>query len=115
MHRAERDGWVHFLPAARAGLTWALIDRGQLDPAAATLAAARTDASWEQSTMQTLVLEAEARIHLARGQPQDALDAALAAGRIFEWALVPHPSIAAWRGPGWSPGGRTGGPATAQG
>ena len=91
---AERHGWSQFLLAARAQLAWALIDRGELDAATATL----DGAGDEPSGMQALILEARARIHLARGEPGLALDAALAAGRLFsEQALIPNPSLLPWR------------------
>jgi DNA-binding CsgD family transcriptional regulator len=94
---AESDGWVFFLPAARAHLSWSLIERGELDAALAQLEMARDDVAWPASAMQALVYEAKARLHLALAEPGLALDAALAAGRIFEEALVENPSIAPWR------------------
>jgi DNA-binding CsgD family transcriptional regulator/tetratricopeptide (TPR) repeat protein len=91
---AERDGWSQFLLAARAQLAWALIERGELDAATAVL----DGAGDEPSGMQALILEARARIHLARVQPGLALHAALAAGRLFsEQALIPNPSLLPWR------------------
>jgi DNA-binding NarL/FixJ family response regulator len=94
---AERDGWRQFLPAARAQLAWALIDRGELDAAAAELQRARHDAAWEASSMQALVLEAQARIHLARGEHEQALRAALEAGEVAMQSLIPNPSVVPWR------------------
>jgi DNA-binding CsgD family transcriptional regulator/tetratricopeptide (TPR) repeat protein len=94
---AERDGWRQFLPAARAQLAWALIEQEQLAAAAEALAQARRDASWERSSMQALVLEAEARLHLARGDARRALDAALSAGRVFHEAMIPNPAVVPWR------------------
>jgi tetratricopeptide (TPR) repeat protein len=94
---AQRDGWVHFLPAARAGVAWSLIDRGEVEAAAACLSAAHDDATWDQSSQQALVFEAEARVHLTRGQPQQALDNALEAGRVFAEAKIVNPSIVPWR------------------
>ncbi|MGH2902300.1 MAG: LuxR C-terminal-related transcriptional regulator [Solirubrobacteraceae bacterium] len=94
---AERDGWRHHLPAARAQLAWALIDRGQLDAAAGQLELAPRDASWERSSSQALVLEAWARLHLARGEHAQALEAALAAGQVTAQARIPNPSLVPWR------------------
>jgi ATP/maltotriose-dependent transcriptional regulator MalT len=94
---SERDGWRQFLPASRAQLAWALIDRGELDEAMAELHRARSDASWPRSSMQALVLEAQARVHLARAQPEPALRLALDAGHVFEQALIANPSIVPWR------------------
>ncbi len=89
----ERHGWAQFLTAARAQLAWALIDCGDLAGAAATLDGAERNESSEQG----LVLEARARLELARGDPRAALAAALAAGRVFEAGLITNPSIAPWR------------------
>ncbi|HET7589078.1 MAG TPA: AAA family ATPase [Solirubrobacterales bacterium] len=94
---AEPEGWLFFLPAARAQLSWALIERGELAAAAAQLELAHQDATWRGSSMQALVFECEARLHLARSEPAVALEAALAAGRVLEEALIPSPSVAPWR------------------
>jgi DNA-binding CsgD family transcriptional regulator len=94
---AEREGFRHFLPAARAQLTWALVERGELDAAIVQLDQAASDPSWEQSSMQALVREAQARVYLACGEAQRALSAALDAGRVAELARVPNPSVLAWR------------------
>jgi DNA-binding CsgD family transcriptional regulator/tetratricopeptide (TPR) repeat protein len=95
---AERDGWRHFLTAARAQLAWALIERGELDTAALQLEQARVDPGLEQISAQALVFEARARIELLRGSPRAALDSALEAKRIFnDEARIPNPSILPWR------------------
>jgi DNA-binding CsgD family transcriptional regulator len=94
---AERDGWRQFLPAARAQLAWALIERGELDAAAAQLELARQDATWAGSSQQALVLEAQARVHLARGEYERALEAALEAGGVAVQAVIPNPSVVPWR------------------
>jgi DNA-binding CsgD family transcriptional regulator/tetratricopeptide (TPR) repeat protein len=94
---AERDGWRHFLTSARAQLGWALIELGELDSAAAQLDQAAVDAALEQTSAQGLVLEARARIELIRGEPQLALQSALAAGKVFTDARISNPSILPWR------------------
>jgi DNA-binding CsgD family transcriptional regulator len=94
---AERDGWRMFLPAARAQLAWAMVERGELDAASSALDRAEHDAMWAMSSMQALVHEARARVHLGRARPREALEAALEAGRIFTQALVENPSLAPWR------------------
>jgi DNA-binding CsgD family transcriptional regulator len=94
---AEREGWRQFLPSARAQLAWALVERGELDAAAAQLELARRDTSWEGSSQQALVLEAQARVHLARSEYEQALQAALAAGEVAIAAVIPNPSIVPWR------------------
>jgi DNA-binding NarL/FixJ family response regulator len=94
---AERDGWQQFLPAARAQLAWALIEQDEMAAAADALARARRDSSWERSSMQALVLEAEARIQLARSEAGLALATALDAGRVFDEAMIPNPAVVPWR------------------
>jgi hypothetical protein len=94
---AGSEGWQMFMPAARAQLAWSQIERGELDEAQRELRLARSDVAWEGSSMQALVLEAEARIHLMRGEPLAALEAGLEAGRVFEGALIVNPSIVPWR------------------
>jgi len=94
---AEADGWRQFLPAARAQLAWALIERGELEEAARQLGLARAECSEQRSSMQALVSEAEARVHLLRREWPEARERALEAGRVFEEALIPNPSVCPWR------------------
>jgi DNA-binding CsgD family transcriptional regulator len=94
---AERDGWSQFLVAARALHAHASIERGDLAEAAAQLAAARQSAGWEGSTLQALVLEAEARLRLVRGDPASALAAATEAGRLCGETAMANPAVCAWR------------------
>lgn len=94
---AASEGWIFFLPAARAQLSWSLIERGELDAAEAQIDKAENDPTWAESSMQAFVLEARARLHLARDQPEPALAAALEAGRIFERAQIANPSVLPWR------------------
>lgn len=94
---AGPEGWMQFLPAARAQLAWALTDSGELDQASAELSRASEDRAWEQSSMRALVLESRARNELARGDPASALASALAAGEVFERALIRNPSLVPWR------------------
>lgn len=92
----EASGF-QFLVAARAQLAWCLVERGEFDQAEAVLDAAVRDASWERSSARSLAHEARARLHLARGQPRQALTAALEAGEVFNQALILNPAIASWR------------------
>ncbi len=94
---AAAEGWIFFLPAARAQLAWSLIELGELDAAEHQLRQARADPTWADSSMQALVLEAQARIELARGEPGRALASALAAGRVAGDAHIPNPSVLPWR------------------
>jgi DNA-binding CsgD family transcriptional regulator len=89
-------GWRQFLPAVYAQLAWARIERGELAAAAAALAEV-DECEWGQTSMQALVLEARAHLHLVEGRPADALGDALAAGRVIVAALVPNPSLVPWR------------------
>jgi DNA-binding NarL/FixJ family response regulator len=95
---AERDGWRHFLTAARAQLAWALIEKGELAAAEAQLDQAERDVGLEQNSAQSLVHEARARIQLIRGDPAGALRSALTGGQVFSIdARISNPSILPWR------------------
>jgi DNA-binding CsgD family transcriptional regulator len=96
---AEADGWRQFLPAARAHLAWALIERGQLDEASSQLDRGRAECSGQRSSMQALVSEAQARIHLIRREWRQARDCALEAGRVFRESLITNPAVCPWLGP----------------
>jgi DNA-binding CsgD family transcriptional regulator len=89
-------GWRQFLPAVYAQLAWALIERGKIAAAAGALAEVN-EREWGQTSMQALVLEARARVHLVEGRPAEALRDALAAGEVIMAALVPNPSLVPWR------------------
>jgi DNA-binding CsgD family transcriptional regulator len=91
-----RHGWRQFLPAVHAQLSWALIERGELERAAATLAEV-DDREWGETVMTALVLESRARLQLVVGRPDEALSDALAAGRIATSALISNPSVLPWR------------------
>jgi DNA-binding CsgD family transcriptional regulator len=86
-----------FLVAARALHAMTLIECDRLDAAQAQLDAAPRDPGWETSTMQALVFESQARVHLARGRCREALDAALEAGRLCRRFEMSNPSVCAWR------------------
>jgi DNA-binding CsgD family transcriptional regulator len=94
---AERDGWRHFLTVALGQLAWALIERDQLDAAAAQLARAEAQTTLAGTSAHALVLEARARLELIRGQPRAALASALESGRVATAAHIPNPSIFPWR------------------
>jgi DNA-binding CsgD family transcriptional regulator len=94
---STRYGWELFLPAACAQLAWALVEQGKLDEAAAALARVDTDPRWAASSMQPLVLEARARIHLLQRRPEAAMTDALEAGHIALSGLLPNPSLCTWR------------------
>jgi DNA-binding CsgD family transcriptional regulator len=93
----EADGWRQFLPAARAQLGWALVERGELEEASAQADRAWSECSLQRSSMQALIGESQARVHLLRREWEEARECALEAGRIFGEALIHNPSVCPWR------------------
>ena len=93
----ERYGDGPFLAAACGQLAWAQLERGELEGAAAALARVDADPRWSKTSMHALVLEARARLMLIQGRPREALEDALAAGRILREAQVENPSPVPWR------------------
>jgi DNA-binding CsgD family transcriptional regulator len=89
-----------FVVAARAQLAWSLVEHGDFEQAEAVLDAATRHASWHRSSARSLAYEARARLHLARGEPREALEAALQAGEVFNESLMVNPAIASWRSRG---------------
>jgi DNA-binding CsgD family transcriptional regulator/tetratricopeptide (TPR) repeat protein len=94
---AQAEGWSQFLPAARAQLAWAHIERGEHDQAASQLSRAEADPGLQSSTMRALVLDQRAWLALAVGAPQRAFEHALEAGRVASEALCPNPAVVPWR------------------
>jgi DNA-binding CsgD family transcriptional regulator len=80
---AEEDGWELLLPAARAYLALALLERGELDAVEQALELP-DPARWEGQLPMAAHLDARARLRLAQRRPREALDDALAAGRLLE-------------------------------
>jgi DNA-binding CsgD family transcriptional regulator len=73
------------------------IERGELELAQAALAVADNESAHENMGYPW-VLEARARLHLARDRPDKALNDYLAAGEILVTKLsMPGPGIVAWR------------------
>jgi tetratricopeptide (TPR) repeat protein len=94
---ARRDGWGMFLPSATAVLARGHIERGELEPAQAALAIAE-DESTHQNMGYPWVLHARGDLHMARGQPEQALEDYLATGELLVSKLsMPGPGIVAWR------------------
>jgi DNA-binding CsgD family transcriptional regulator len=94
---ARRDGWEMFLPSASAVLARGHIERGELEPAEAALAIAE-DENTHQNMGYPWVLHARGELHMARGQPAQALEDYLAAGELLVTKLsMPGPGIFAWR------------------
>ena len=74
--QAAGDG-LYFLPLAHARLAWCALDLDAPDDAAAALAPMEDDPYWTPTLFHIHVLEARARLRLAQGRPQDALDDAM--------------------------------------
>ena len=95
---ARRHGWGQFLPAAIGQYAWALVERDELDAAERALIPAISEARAAPGPMLALLIEAHARVALARGNAQQALDYALEAGRLLTDSLIPNPAVLPWRG-----------------
>jgi DNA-binding CsgD family transcriptional regulator len=80
---ARCHGWGQHLGAAAAMLAHALIEKGRLDAAAAALAPIH-DPEMRTRVDYALLLEARARLALARGDPEAALRDTAEAGHLFE-------------------------------
>ena len=93
---ARRYGWSQFTRAAAAKLTLCLIETGQLDAAETALT---EDAPLEQphDLEDAMRLYALAELRRHQGRMEEALAAALAAGRAVEPAM-PFFDFAPWRG-----------------
>jgi DNA-binding CsgD family transcriptional regulator len=89
-------GWRQFLPAVRAQHALVLIERGELDAAAGTLAQV-AEREWGETLMYALVLDARAHLHLVRNDPDEALRDALEVRRLADAALVANPAWFPWR------------------
>jgi DNA-binding CsgD family transcriptional regulator/predicted negative regulator of RcsB-dependent stress response len=94
---ARRDGWEMYLPSASAVLARGHIERGELAAAEAALAIA-DDENIHQNMGYPWVLHARGELHMARGEPEPALEDYLAAGELMVRKLsMPGPGIFAWR------------------
>ncbi len=94
--QARDMGWQRWAGAAAACLACALVERGELGEAANALAAADQSRA-QRSVEQCLLLEARARLHLADGDPADALaDATEAGRRLLEDFTIISPYLP-WR------------------
>jgi DNA-binding NarL/FixJ family response regulator len=86
-----------YLPSASAVLARGHIERGELAAAEAAVAIA-DDENTHQNMGYPWVLHARGELHMARGQPEQALKDYLAAGELMVGRLsMPGPGIFAWR------------------
>ncbi|MEA2450840.1 MAG: hypothetical protein QOG63_2772 [Thermoleophilaceae bacterium] len=93
---AERYGWREYLVACRAQLAWAHVEREELDEAERALAPIEEDPERSTLPAYALVLDARARIELARSRPAEALAAATEAGRLMEQSHLHNPAVLPW-------------------
>jgi DNA-binding CsgD family transcriptional regulator len=94
---AVRFGWELHQPSARATLAEALLDRGEIGPAAQALDVPDAEERWGGGTPYFYFLAARARLAFALGRPQDALDGFRACDRMAgEWGAR-NPAIHPWR------------------
>ena len=94
---ASRYGWEPALPAAHAVLSNALVERGELDAAAAALELPGGERRWSDSFTWNDYLEARAGLALARGDAEAALRDALACGERLADAGGDHSAVVPWR------------------
>lgn len=91
----RRDGWGVYRGWAAARLAQAHVERGELDEAAAAVAAGLEGD--ERLLERAFVLEAAAELALAQGDPAGALDLLRAAGeRLAAWEVT-HPGLVPWQ------------------
>ena len=87
---------ARFAPHSLAFLADALMEQGKLDDAAAALARAGTDESFDSASMLYLP-DSRARLRLLRGDLAGGLEEMLEAGRRFEELGGRNPAFLAWR------------------
>jgi DNA-binding CsgD family transcriptional regulator/predicted negative regulator of RcsB-dependent stress response len=91
-------GWEQLLPDACARLCLVLIDRGELDSAAAALERVADGEGWADTAPWAFLEGARGRLALAHGDAAGAFEHFLAAGRLLnEDLLVPNPAVLTWR------------------
>jgi DNA-binding CsgD family transcriptional regulator len=86
------------MPVAFGLLAEILVERGELDEAAATLTEAGADGTLPESFGVFSLLFARAKLRLAEGDFQAAASDALASGRALEVVGFRNPALARWRG-----------------
>jgi DNA-binding CsgD family transcriptional regulator len=92
-----RYGWEPELPAVYAGLALCLIERGELDAAEAALHVPGGEKRWGDTFTWADVIDARARIRLARGDADGALEDCLACGERLKPLGASHEVVVPWR------------------
>jgi DNA-binding CsgD family transcriptional regulator len=95
---ARRFGWGAFVPAALWVRVRCLLDRGDVDAAAATVdVPAEDDARFSGTPLALAILDARARVLLAGNSPAAALSTWREAGTIAAAMGVSNPAFVPWR------------------
>jgi DNA-binding CsgD family transcriptional regulator len=93
---AERYGWREYVVACRAQLAWVHVERDELDEAERVIAPIEADPGRGSLPAYALVLDARARIALARGDAAAAFAAAREAGRLMDESHLRNPAVLPW-------------------
>jgi DNA-binding CsgD family transcriptional regulator len=94
---AARFGWELYQPSARAILAEALLDRGEVEPAAQALDVPDADERWGAGSTYFYFLASRARLAFVLGRPQDALDGFRACDELARAWGARNPAIYPWR------------------
>jgi ATP/maltotriose-dependent transcriptional regulator MalT len=94
---SAEEGWGLGIPAARAFLVYALLERGELDDAERTLEEAGLGDEIPELVMFDPVLECRGRLRIARGEGAAGVEDLLACGRRQERWGAHNPSVIPWR------------------
>jgi DNA-binding CsgD family transcriptional regulator len=106
---ARRFGWGAFAPAALWVRARCLIERGDVDAAEATVdVPAEEEVRFAGSPLALVMLDARARVLLARNRPAAALSLWRQAGVIAAATSVRNPSLVCWRSGAAMAAGRMG-------
>jgi DNA-binding NarL/FixJ family response regulator len=93
---ARGEGWEMFLPSAHAVLACNHVERGDLDAARNAIALA-DNPDVHQNLGYSWLLDARGRLHIASGNPKEALSDFLAAGDLACRLSIPGPGMVQWR------------------
>jgi DNA-binding CsgD family transcriptional regulator len=92
-----RYGWEPELPAVHAVLALCLIERDELDAAAAAIDLPGGEERWSETFTWSDLLEARGRLRLARAEAEAALDDFLACGERLKPLGASHAGVVPWR------------------
>jgi DNA-binding CsgD family transcriptional regulator len=92
-----RYGWEPELPGVHAVLALCLIERDELDAAAAAIDLPGGEERWSETFTWADLLEARGRLLLARGESEEALEDFLACGDRLKPLGASHAGVVPWR------------------